>query len=118
MTDHALIALLVVVGSVLQLVGLVLLGIMAWQGRALLLESERLTKSMGVLVSGGSHDAVGAHERAAELVDLAGRVQPGLHDRRRVESVHRRMKVWPWYLGALLSFAVAVVGFGMHVGWW
>ena len=105
MTDHSLIALLVVIGSAVQLtIGLLLLGIMAWQGRALTLESQRLTKSMGVLVSGGSHDAAGAIEGAAELVDLASRVQPGLHDRRRVESVHRRIKVWPWYLGALLFF--------------
>jgi hypothetical protein len=50
MTDHALIALLVVVGSAVQLVGLILLGIMARQGRALILESQRLTKTVGALV--------------------------------------------------------------------
>jgi hypothetical protein len=33
-----------------QLVGLVVLGIMAWQGRALILESQRLTKTVGTLV--------------------------------------------------------------------
>ena len=47
MTDHALIALLIVVSSVLQTLGLVVLGVIMRQSHR---ESLQLIKSVGVLV--------------------------------------------------------------------